>query len=100
MINVAVWWESVAKHPFIYKSNIFNTAMALGWTEGLNTMGINYYEGWVEDIDARLSSHAKATVTCHGTPRSSKASGNTAADKENVNTTKVQHNIITIINSE
>ncbi len=60
--------------------------MAMDWTEGLQQKG-NYYEGWVEDIDGLLSSHAKATVTCYGTRRSSNASGNeTTTDKENVST--------------
>ena len=45
--------------------------MALGWTEGFQHNG-NYYEGWVEDNDARLSPRAKATVTCYGTHRSQK----------------------------
>ena len=58
------------------------------WTKGLQLNG-TYYEGWVEDIDDRLSSHAKATVTCYGTRRSKKTSSNTAltaSDKENMNT--------------
>lgn len=40
-----------------------------GWAEGLTKCG-TYYEGWVSDIDERLSSHARATVTCFGTRRS------------------------------
>ena len=49
----------------------------MDWSNG------TYYEGWVDDLDNRLSSHAKATVTCYGTRRSSKASGNVVSDKEN-----------------
>ncbi len=64
--------------------------MAMDWTEGLQHKG-NYYEGWVEDIDGLLSSHAKATVTGYGTRRSSKASGNVATtDKENVSIQQIR----------
>jgi len=42
------------------------------WDRGLNKCG-NYCEGWVSDIDDRLSSHARATVTCYGTRRSIRA---------------------------
>lgn len=39
------------------------------WSKGLTKCG-TYYEGWVSDLDDRLSSHARATVTCYGTRRS------------------------------
>ena len=35
---------------------------ASGWKEDLSQYG-NYYEGWVNDIDDCLTSHAKAIVT-------------------------------------
>ena len=56
----------------------------MDWSKGLQSNG-TYYEGWVSDVDELLSSHAKATVTCYGTRRSSKSkSGNTpSVDKEN-----------------
>ena len=44
------------------------------WTTGLIQHGL-YWEGWVTDIDSVLGNHSKATVTCYGTRRSSKASG-------------------------
>ena len=56
------------------------------WSKGLQSNG-TYYERWVDNPDELLhvSSHAKATVTCYGTCRSSKFSGNTVSvDKENV----------------
>ncbi len=66
----------------------------MDWTDGLFQNG-TYYEGWVENANDRLSSHSKATVTCYGTRRSSKASGNTALkDKENTNTNEVNNKII------
>ena len=60
----------------------------MDWSNG------TYYEGWVDDLDNRLSSHAKATVTCYGTRRSSKASGNVVSDKEN-NITDQQRKVYT-----
>ena len=48
----------------------------MSWTRELEKRG-EYYEGWVEDVENRLSSHSMATVTCYGTRRSAKpASGN------------------------
>ena len=45
----------------------------------------NYYEGWVDDLDELLSSHARATVTSYGIRRSQ--SGNTLlVNKENIST--------------
>ena len=56
------------------------------WSKGLQCNG-TYYEGWVDNLDDLLSSHARATVTCYGTRRSSKTSGNAVpADKENIST--------------
>ncbi len=48
----------------------------MDWTESLTQYG-NYYEGWVDDLDNCLASHAKATVTCYGTRRSNKTSSST-----------------------
>ena len=63
------------------------------WSNELQANG-TYYEGWVDDLDDWLSSHAKATVTCYGTCRSSKASGNVVSDKEN-NITDQQRKVYT-----
>ena len=58
----------------------------MDWSKGLQSNG-TYYEGWVDNLDELLSSHAKATVTCYGTRRSSKSSGNTVSiGKENIST--------------
>ena len=57
----------------------------MDWSKGLQSSG-TYYEGWVDDLDELLSSHAKATVTRYGTRRLSKSqSGNTLlVNKENI----------------
>ena len=59
----------------------------MDWSKGLQRSG-TYYEGWVDDLDELLSSHARATVTSYGTRRSSKSrSGNTLlVNKENIST--------------
>ena len=59
----------------------------MDWGKGLQWSG-TYYEGWVDDLDKLLSSHAKATVTSYGTRRSSiSRSGNTLlVNKENIST--------------
>ena len=51
-------------------------------------MALTIYEGWVDNLDELLSSHAKATVTCYGTRRSSKSSGIAVSvdNKENITT--------------
>ena len=69
----------------------------MDWSTGLQSNG-TYYEGWVDNLDEVLSSHAKATVTCYGTRRSSKSRfGNTSPiDKENISTDiqqKVKYNV-------
>ena len=65
----------------------------MDWSKGLQSNG-TYYEGWVDNLDELLSSHAKATVTCYGTRRSSKSSGNTASvDKENISTDNIQNKV-------
>ena len=74
---------------------------ASGWKEDLSQYG-NYYEGWVNDIDDCLTSHAKAIVTCYGTCRSQKTSCSTAQDNittddENISTQKVTKNVIIMI---
>ena len=59
----------------------------MDWSKGLQSNG-TYYEGWVDNLDELLSSHAKATVTCYGTRRSSKPSGIAVSvdNKENITT--------------
>ena len=57
----------------------------MDWSKGLQSNG-TYYEGWVSNLDELLSSHARATVTCYGTRRSSKSSGNTVSVDENIST--------------
>ena len=59
----------------------------MDWSKGLQSNG-TYYEGWVDNLDELLSSHAKATVTCYGTRRSSKSSGIAVSvdNKENITT--------------
>ena len=69
----------------------------MDWSTGLQSNG-TYYEGWVDNLDEVLSSHAKATMTCYGTRRSSKSRfGNTSPiDKENISTDiqqKVKYNV-------